>query len=95
MLRFKDFIKQEEQVDEANLAKVNRVRGGNVQRRKIVSMRPGYRVQAGKLVRMSSIERRKRHLAQVKAARKRKPMMARILRKRAVSLRRRKTAGIK
>ena len=94
MLRFKDFIKQE-QVDEANLAKVNRVRAGQVQRRKIVSMRPGYRVQAGKLVRMSSIERRKRHLAQVKASRKRKSVMARILRKRAVSLRRRKTAGIK
>ncbi len=94
MLGFKEFIK-DEQLDEANIAKVNRVRSGQVQRRKVVSMRPGYRVQAGKLVRMSSIERRKRHLAQVKAARKRKPMMARILRKRAVSLKRRKSAGIK
>ena len=89
MLKFKDFL------DEANWAKVNRVRSGKIQRRKLISQRPGYRIQNGKLVRMSSIERRKRHLAQVKAARKRKPMMARILRKRAVSLRRRKTAGIK
>lgn len=93
MLRFKEFIKED--LDEANLAKVNRIRGGKVQRRKLISMRPGYRVQAGKLIRMTSIERRKRHLAQVKAARKRKPMIARILRKRAVSLKRRKSAGIK
>lgn len=93
MLRFTEFIKQD--LDEANLAKVNRIRGGKVQRRKLISTRPGYRVQAGKLVRMSSIERRKRHLAQVKAARKRKPMLARILRKRAVSIKRRKSAGIK
>lgn len=93
MLRFKEFISED--LDEANLVKVNRIRGGKVQRRKLISTRPGYRVQAGKLVRMSSIERRKRHLAQVKAARKRKPMIARILRKRAVSIKRRKSAGIK
>ena len=93
MLRFKEFIKED--LDEANLQKVNRIRGGKVQRRKLISTRPGYRVQSGKLIRMSSIERRKRHLAQVKAARKRKPMIARILRKRAVSLTRRKSAGIK
>jgi hypothetical protein len=93
MLRFKEFIKED--LDEANLAKVNRIRGGKVQRRRLVSMRPGYRVQAGKLIRMTSTERRNRHLAQVKAARKRKPMIARILRRRAVSLTRRKSAGIK
>lgn len=93
MLRFKEFISED--LDEATLVKVNRIRGGKVQRRKLISTRPGYRVQAGKLVRMSSIERRKRHLAQVKAARKRKPMIARILRKRAVSIKRRKSAGIK
>ena len=93
MLKFKDFISEE--IDEANLAKVNRVRAGQVQRRKIVSMRPGYKVQQGVLVRMSAGERRKRHLAQVKAARKRKTMIARIIRKRAVSLRKRKSAGFK
>lgn len=88
MLSFTEFL------DEATFAKVNRVRGGKIQRRKMVSMRPGYRVQDGKLVRMSAMEKRKRHLSQVKAARKRKPMMARILRKRKVSLRRRQSAGI-
>ena len=88
MLSFSQFL------DEANWARVNRVRGGKIQRRKMVSQRPGYRMQDGKLVRMSSMEKRKRHIAQMKAARKRKPMMTRILRKRKLSLRRRETAGI-
>lgn len=89
MITFKEFL------DEATWQKVNRIRGGKIQRRKMVSMRPGYRIQNGKLVRMSAIERRKRHLAQIKAARKRKPMMSRILRKQKLSLRKRKTAGFK
>ena len=88
MLSFSQFL------DEANWERVNRVRGGQIQRRKIISQRPGYRMQDGKLVRMSSMEKRKRHLAQMKAARKRKPMKTRILRRRKLSLRRRQTAGI-
>ena len=88
MLSFSQFL------DEANWERVNRVRGGQIQRRKMISQRPGYRMQDGKLVRMTSMEKRKRHLAQVKAARKRKPMMARILRRRKLSLRRRQSAGI-
>ena len=88
MLSFSQFL------DEATCARINRVRGGQIQRRRIVSQRPGYRMQDGKLVRMSSMEKRKRHIAQMKAARKRKPMMTRILRKRKLSLRRRETAGI-
>ena len=88
MLSFSQFL------DEATWARINRVRGGQIQRRRIVSQRPGYRMQDGKLVRMSSMEKRKRHIAQMKAARKRKPMMTRILRKRKLSLRRRETAGI-
>lgn len=88
MLSFSQFL------DEATWARINRVRGGQIQRRKIISQRPGYRMQDGKLVRMSSMEKRKRHIAQMKAARKRKPMMARILRKRKLSLRRRQSAGI-
>lgn len=91
MIKFKEFIT----LDEASWERVNRVRSGKVQRRKIVSVRPGYKMQDGKLVRMTATEKRRRHLAQVKAARKRKPMIARILRKRKVSLQRRKSAGIK
>jgi hypothetical protein len=91
MIGFKEFF----ELDEQSWKKVNRVRSGKVQRRKMVSKRPGYRIQSGKLVRMSATEKRKRHLAQIKAARKRKPMISRILRKRKISLRRRSTAGIK
>lgn len=91
MLGFKEYS----ELDEANIRKVNRVRGGKVQRRKIVSNRPGYRVSSGKLVRMSALERMKRHRAQLKAARKRKTIMSRILRKRQISLRKRKGVGLK
>lgn len=91
MISFKEFF----ELDEAQWKRVNRIRSGKVQRRKMISQRPGYRIQAGKLVRMSAAEKRKRHLAQIKAARKRKPMISRILRKRKISLRRRSTAGIK
>lgn len=91
MIGFKEFV----ELNEQSWKRVNRVRSGQVQRRKMVSQRPGYRMKDGKLVRMSALEKRKRSLAQVKAARKRKPMMARILRKRKISLRRRSTAGIK
>lgn len=94
MLSFKEFISESE-VDEASIAKVNRIRAGKVQRRKIVSLRPGYKVQDGKLVRMTSQERMHRKMAQRKAARKRQPLLSRILRKRAMSLRKRKSAGIK
>jgi hypothetical protein len=94
MLSFNEFIYRPE-VGEANIAKVDRIRAGKVQRRKIVSLRPGYKVQDGKLVRMTSQERMHRKMAQRKAARKRKSLMSRILKKRAMSLRKRKSAGFK
>ena len=54
MLKFKDFISlSEEELDEARIVKVNRVRAGVIQRRKVVSLTPGYKVLGGKLVRMS------------------------------------------
>ena len=96
MLKFKDFISlSEEEVDEARFAKINRVRAGQVQRRKLVSLTPGYKVIGGKLVRMSSQEKMHRKIAQRKAARKRAPKLALILRKRTKSLRKRTSAGIK
>ena len=45
MLSFSQFL------DEANWSRVNRVRDGKIQRRKMISQRPGYRMQDGKLVR--------------------------------------------
>jgi hypothetical protein len=96
MLKFKDFISlSEEQLDEARFVKVNRVRAGVVQRRKVVSLTPGYKVLGGKLVRMSSQEKMHRRISQRKAARKRAPKLALILRKRTKSLRKRTSAGIK
>lgn len=96
MIRFKDFISlSEEKLDEARLVKVNRVRAGVIQRRKIVSASPGYKVLDGKLVRMSSQEKMHRRIAQRKAARKRAPKLALILRKRTRSLRKRTSAGLK
>ena len=96
MIGFKDFISlSDEQLDEARFVKVNRVRAGVIQRRKVVSTTPGYKVLGGKLVRMSSQEKMHRRIAQRKAARKRAPKLALILRKRTKSLRKRTSAGLK
>jgi hypothetical protein len=96
MIGFKDFISlSDEQLGEARLLKVNRVRAGVIQRRKAVSATPGYKVINGKLVRMSSQEKMHRSIAQRKAARKRAPKLALILRKRTKSLRKRTSAGLK
>ena len=96
MLKFKDFISlSNEELDEARFVKVNRVRAGVVQRRKVVSATPGYKVLGGKLVRMSSQEKMHRRISQRKAARKRAPKLALILRKRTKSLRKRTSAGLK
>ena len=96
MIGFKDFISlSEKQLDEAKLVKVSRVRAGVIQRRKAVSATPGYKVLDGKLVRMSSQEKMHRRIAQRKAARKRAPKMAMILRKRTKSNKKRTSAGIK
>ena len=89
MIRFKQFL------EEASTIKTNRVRNQKLQRRRIVSLRSGYRVQNGKLVRMSQKERMARHRAQVIGARKRKPMLRQILRKRNLSMRVRTRSGLK
>ena len=96
MLKFKDFISlSEEEINEAQFAKVNRVRAGEVQRRKLISLTPGYKVVGGKLVRMTAQEKMHRRIAQRKAARKRAPKLALILRKRTKSLKKRTLAGLK
>jgi hypothetical protein len=96
-----DFIDEDEDLDEVaktdggqRRARVNRIRGGVVQRRKVVTKKSGYKVQNGKVERMSPTERRRRKLAQMKAARKRRGTMKRSLRKRARSNRIRKSRGL-
>jgi hypothetical protein len=71
-----------------------RIRGGKVQRRRMVASTPGYTVRGGRVVRMSSSERMRRKIAQRKANVKRKAKSARALIKRKQSLRRRKSLGI-
>lgn len=72
-----------------------RVRGGKVQRRKVVSAVKGYTIRGGKLTRMKASERLKRRISQRKGKIKRKAKMARALLKRKRSLRKRKSLGLK
>lgn len=90
----------EEELDEAKsptgkrLARTSRIRGGVVQRRRLVTKKKGYKIVGGKVQRMSPLERKRRAMSQKKAARKRKGTMARALRKRARSNRIRKSRGL-
>jgi len=54
-----------------------RVRGGKIQRRKVVSAVKGYTIRGGKLTRMTTAERLKRKISQRKAKVKRKAKAAR------------------
>lgn len=71
-----------------------RVRGGKVQRRKVVSAVKGYTIRGGKLTRMSSAERLRRRISQRKAKVKRRAKMARAMIRRKRSLRRRQSLGL-
>lgn len=89
-------------IAEANVQKMGRkkiirarVRGGKVQRRKVVSAVKGYTIRGGKLTRMTSSERLKRRISQRRAKIKRKAKVARAIIKRKRSLRKRKALGLK
>jgi hypothetical protein len=71
-----------------------RVRGGKVQKRKRFSTVPGYTIRGGRLVRMSSQERRLRKLGARRAKIKMRSKKSQILRKRKISLRKRKAMGV-
>jgi hypothetical protein len=71
-----------------------RVRGGKVQRRKVVSAVKGYTIRGGKLQRMTAAERLRRRISQRKGKLKRRAKMARALIKRKRSLRKRKSLGL-
>lgn len=88
-------------IAEANVQKMGRkklvrarVRGGKVQRRKVVSAVKGYTIRGGRLVRMRPQERLKRKLAARRAKVKRRAKMARALVKRKRSLRKRTSLGL-
>ena len=88
-------------ISEANVQRMGRkklikarVRGGKVQRRKVVSAVKGYTIRGGKLTRMSSAERLRRRIAQRKGKVKRRAKMARAMIRRKRSLRRRQSLGL-
>jgi hypothetical protein len=90
-----------EGLDEANVMKMGRtkvvrvrIRKGKVQRRVKLSAVAGYTIRGGKMTRMTSQERRHRKMAARKAVRKRKAHMSQSIRKRKISLRRRKAFGL-
>jgi hypothetical protein len=87
---------------EANIQKMGRtklvrirIRAGKVQRRKKFSTVPGYTIRGGKLVRMSSQERRHRKMGARRAKVKLRSRRNQILRKRKISLRKRKAMGVR
>lgn len=90
------------ELDEANIQKMGRtklirvrIRKGKVQRRTKVSSVPGYTIRGGRMVRMSSQERRHRKMGARKARIKRRGKLSQILRKRRMSLRKRKAMGLR
>lgn len=91
----------DEFVTEANITKMGRaklirvrIRNGKVQRRKKLSAVKGYTFRAGKLTRMSPLERRNRQLAARRSKFKRRAKLKQAIRKRRMSLRRRAALGL-
>jgi hypothetical protein len=82
-----------QKIGRAKLIKI-RIRGGKVQRRKKLSDVKGYTFRNGRMVRMSTTERRNRKMGARKAKIKRRTKMNQILRKRKVSLRKRRNIGL-
>ena len=89
-------------LDEGNIQKMGRtklirvrIRKGKVQRRIKKSAVKGYTVRDGRIVRMTPMERRHRKMAARRAKFKRKSKMSQAMRKRAVSIRKRKALGVR
>jgi hypothetical protein len=87
---------------EANVQKMGRtklvrirIRAGKVQRKKKFSTVKGYTIRGGRVVRMSTQERRHRKMGARRAKIKLRSKRNVILRKRKISLRKRKAMGIK
>lgn len=94
---FVDDIHEAKNVQKSGRTKLIRlrVRNGKVQRRIRKSAVSGYTLRSGKMVRMSTIERRHRKMAARKSRYKRRAKLQQALRKRKRSIRRRQAMGIK
>ena len=88
-------------VQRSNVQKMGRTtiikfrgRTGKIQRRRKFSTVKGYTVRGGKMTRMMPAERRHRHIASIKSKFKRKAKLVITLRKRRISLRKRRSVGL-
>jgi len=82
-----------QRIGRAKLIRV-RFRGGKIQRRVKKSAVAGYTFRGGKLTRMSPQERRRRKMAARRSKFKRRSKLRQSLRKRQMSLRKRKAMGL-
>lgn len=94
-------VEFEEELTEANVQKMGRtklirvrIRKGKIQRRIKKSTVPGFTIRNNRLVRMSPLERRHRKMAARRAKFKRRSKLRQSLRKRSLSIRRRKSMGL-
>lgn len=90
-----------DELDEGNIQKMGRTklvrvrfRKGKIQRRVKSSAVPGFTIRGGKLIRMSPQERRHRKMAAKRSKFKRRSKLRQSLRKRQISLRKRKAMGL-
>ena len=93
---------EEEELSEANVQKMGRTklirvrfRAGKVQRRVKKSAVPGFTIRGGKLIRMLPQERRRRKMAARRSKFKRRSKLRQALRKRALTIRKRKAMGLR
>jgi hypothetical protein len=89
------------ELDEGNIQKMGRTklirvrfRKGKIQRRVKKSAVPGFTIRGGKLTRMMPQERRNRKMAARRSKFKRRSKLRQSLRKRQISLRKRKAMGL-
>jgi hypothetical protein len=71
-----------------------RIRKGKIQRRKKLSAVKGWTIRAGKMTRMSPLERRNRKMGARRSKSKRRAKLGQSLRKRIMSLRKRRAMGL-
>jgi hypothetical protein len=71
-----------------------RIRKGKIQRRKKLSAVKGWTIRGGKLTRMSPLERRNRKMAARRSKFKRRAKLRQSIRKRSMSLRKRRAMGL-
>ena len=71
-----------------------RIRKGKIQRRKKLSAVKGWTIRGGKMTRMSPVERRNRKMGARRSKAKRRAKLGQSLRKRVMSLRKRRAMGL-